>query len=216
MGFIKINTPTKLTILRICMIPVFVVLYFVEFEGHKIAAAILYLVACFTDFLDGYIARKYKLVTNLGKFLDPIADKMIVACALIALCITEPVVNYGYVWTIVTAVFAMLILSRELVISGFRTIAADRGVVIAADMGGKLKTVFQMAAIFVLLPVTDYYAWHALTGEIFYYIGFALLAIATVLTVVSGVNYLIKNKHVLSEPEKLVPNEETAEKQEAE
>ena len=182
---IKLNTPTKLTILRILMIPVFIVLFFVEFEGHTLAAALVYVLACFTDFFDGYLARKNNIVTNLGKFLDPIADKMIVACALIAICVTTPIVQ--------------LILCREFVISGFRTIAADKGAVIAADMVGKFKTLFQMAALFALLPVTDYYAWNALAGEVFYYGGFLLLGIATVLTIVSGIHYLVKNKHVLED-----------------
>lgn len=93
----------------------------------------------------------------------------------------------------------MLILCREFVISGFRTIAADKGAVIAADMVGKFKTLFQMAALFALLPVTDYYVWNALAGEVFYYGGFLLLGIATVLTIVSGIHYLVKNKHVLED-----------------
>lgn len=195
----KLNTPTKLTILRILMIPVFIVLFFVEFEGHTLAAALVYVLACFTDFFDGYLARKNNIVTNLGKFLDPIADKMLVACALVAICVTTPIVQPAKVYFILTAVFSMLILCREFVISGFRTIAADKGAVIAADMGGKFKTVFQMAALFALLPVTDYYAWNALAGEVFYYGGFLLLGIATVLTIISGVHYLVKNKHVLED-----------------
>lgn len=196
---IKLNTPTKLTILRILMIPVFIVLFFVEFEGHTLAAALVYVLACFTDFFDGYLARKNNIVTNLGKFLDPIADKMIVACALIAICVTTPIVQPANVYFILTAVFTMLILCREFVISGFRTIAADKGAVIAADMVGKFKTLFQMAALFALLPVPDYYAWNALAGEVFYYGGFLLLGIATVLTIVSGIHYLVKNKHVLED-----------------
>ena len=79
----KMNLPNRLTVFRILLIPVFIVLYFVEFEGHRLAAALVYLVACFTDFFDGYLARKHNLVTNFGKFIDPIADKMLIACSLI-------------------------------------------------------------------------------------------------------------------------------------
>ena len=132
----KMNLPNKLTIFRILMIPVFIVLFFVEFEGHTLAAALVYVVACFTDFFDGYIARKQNLVTNFGKFVDPIADKMIIACSLIAICVTEPIVAPAHVYKILVAVFTMLILSRELMISVFRTVAADDGAVCAVARCG--------------------------------------------------------------------------------
>lgn len=195
----KVNLPTKLTILRIIMIPIFIVLFFVEFEGHTFAAALVFVVACVTDFFDGYIARKNNLVTNFGKFLDPIADKMLVACSLIAISITAPVVEPKNVYYILTAVFSMLILSRELMVSGFRIVAADKGTVLAADMFGKWKTVVQMMSIFALLPVTDFIVWNELAGIVFYYGGFALLALATLLTILSGIHYLIKNKAVLED-----------------
>ena len=193
----KMNLPNKLTIFRILMIPVFIVLFFVEFEGHTLAAALVYVVACFTDFFDGYIARKQNLVTNFGKFVDPIADKMIIACALIAICVTEPIVAPAHVYKILVAVFTMLILSRELMISVFRTVAADKGVVLAADMIGKFKTLVQMMALFALLPVADFVVWNELAGIVFYYGGFILLSIATLLTVISGVHYIVKNRSVL-------------------
>lgn len=193
----KMNLPNKLTIFRILMIPVFIVLFFVEFEGHTLAAALVYVVACFTDFFDGYIARKQNLVTNFGKFVDPIADKMIIACSLIAICVTEPIVAPAHVYKILVAVFIMLILSRELMISVFRTVAADKGVVLAADMIGKFKTLVQMMALFALLPVADFVVWNELAGIVFYYGGFILLSIATLLTVISGVHYIVKNRSVL-------------------
>ena len=193
----KMNLPNKLTIFRILMIPVFIVLFFVEFEGHTLAAALVYVVACFTDFFDGYIARKQNLVTNFGKFVDPIADKMIIACSLIAICVTEPIVAPAHVYKILVAVFTMLILSRELMISVFRTVAADKGVVLAADMIGKFKTLVQMMALFALLPVADFVVWNELAGIVFYYGGFILLSIATLLTVISGVHYIVKNRAVL-------------------
>ena len=193
----KMNLPNKLTIFRILMIPVFIVLFFVEFEGHTLAAALVYVVACFTDFFDGYIARKQNLVTNFGKFVDPIADKMIIACSLIAICVTEPIVAPAHVYKILVAVFTMLILSRELMISVFRTVAADKGVVLAADMIGKFKTLVQMMALFALLPVADFVVWNELAGIVFYYGGFILLSIAPLLTVISGVHYIVKNRSVL-------------------
>ncbi|MCM1367807.1 MAG: CDP-diacylglycerol--glycerol-3-phosphate 3-phosphatidyltransferase [Roseburia sp.] len=195
----KLNLPNRLTLMRIFMIPVFIVLYFVEFEGHTLAAALVFVLASVTDFFDGYIARKRNLVTNFGKFLDPIADKMLVACALVAICVTAPAVEPRKIYYILTAVFSMLILSRDLMVSGFRTVAADKGAVIAADMFGKLKTVVQMICIFVLLPVTDFIAWNELAGTVFYYTGFALLSLATLLTILSGVHYLVKNKAVLED-----------------
>ena len=179
------------------MIPVFIVLFFVEFEGHTLAAALVYVVACFTDFFDGYIARKNDLVTNFGKFIDPIADKMIIACSLIAICVTEPIVAPAHVYKFLVAVYTMLILSRDLMISVFRTVAADKGVVLAADLIGKFKTLVQMMALFALLPVTDFVVWNELAGIVFYYGGFILLSIATLLTVISGVHYIVKNRAVL-------------------
>jgi len=183
--------------MRIILIPVFITLFFVPFPWHMLAATLVFCLASLTDFLDGHIARKYNLVTNFGKFLDPIADKMLVACALIAVCVTAPVVEFVTVFYILTAVFTMLILSRELMVSGFRIIAADKRVVLAADMTGKVKTVFQMLALILLLPVTEFYGANAKAGEVIYYIGFALLAAATVMTIVSGVHYIVKNKTVL-------------------
>jgi len=181
------------------MIPVFIALYFVEFEGHTVAALGVYFIACLTDFFDGYLARKHNLVTNFGKFTDPIADKMLIACSLIAICVTDPIVAPVHVFKILTAVYTMLILSRELMISVFRTVAADKHVVMAADIFGKIKTLVQMMALFALLPVVDFYAWNPTAGLVFYYGGFGLLSLATVLTVISGVHYIVKNRSVLED-----------------
>lgn len=190
-----------LTIFRILLIPVFIVLYFVEFEGHTLAAALVYVVGCFTDFFDGFLARKHNLVSNFGKFTDPIADKMIIACSLVAICVTDLTGMHeadaipGY--TIYIAVFTMLILSRELMISVFRTVAADKGVVLAADIFGKFKTLVQMMALFALLPIQDFLVWNYWAGVTFCYGGFILLALATLLTVMSAIHYLVKNRSVL-------------------
>ncbi len=191
------NLPNKLTILRIVMSPIFITLYFVPFAWHRVAAMVVFCAASVTDFFDGFIARKHNLVTHLGKFLDPIADKMLVACALVAVCVTPPVVENALVFSILVAVFAMIILSRELMISGFRTVAADKGMVLAADMTGKVKTVSQMLAIILLLPVVEYFDVNPPAARVVYYVGFAFLAAATLLTIVSAVNYLVKNRKVL-------------------
>lgn len=195
----KKNIPNILTVIRILMIPVLIVLFFVEFEGHRLAAALVYFFACLTDFFDGYLARKNNLVTNFGKFIDPIADKMIIACSLVAICVTDPIVEPAWVYKIVIAVCTMLILSRELMISVFRTIAADKKVVLAADMFGKVKTLVQMMALFALLPIADFVVWNYWAGVVFFYGGIILLALATVLTVTSGIHYIVKNRVVLED-----------------
>lgn len=191
------NLPNKLTVMRILLIPVFMVLFFVPFPWHRLAAALVFIAASFTDFLDGHIARKHNLVTDLGKFLDPIADKMLVASALIAICVTPPAVCPQNAYVISVAVFTTVILSRELMVSGFRIVAASKNIVLAADMTGKVKTVLQMCATIVLLPVADIVCYSAVTAEVFYYVGFALLAAATLMSVVSAANYLVKNRSVL-------------------
>ena len=195
----SMSLPNKITLFRILMIPVFAVLFFVEFEGHTLAAACVFALACMTDFIDGYIARKNNLVTAFGKFLDPIADKMIVACALIAICITPPYVAPQNVFAISVAVCTMIILMRELMISGFRTVAANKGVVLPADMIGKIKTWVQMSAIFALIPVPDFANWNHIAALVFYYAGFGGLVAATLLTLISGAHYLIKNREVLKD-----------------
>lgn len=191
------NLPNKLTVMRILLIPVFMVLFFVPFPWHRLAATLVFCVASFTDFLDGHIARKHNLVTDFGKFLDPIADKMLVAAALIAICVTPPVVFPQIAYVISVAVFTTVILSRELMVSGFRIVAASKGITLAADMSGKIKTVCQMIATILLLPVADIVIYSAITAEVFYYAGFALLIAATLMSIVSAANYLIKNKSVL-------------------
>ncbi len=210
------NLPNRLTIARIIMIPIFVALYFVPFPWHRLAAMLVFCVACITDFFDGYIARKEHQVTQLGKFLDPMADKMIVACALLVLCFATPAASSEFVFNICIAVFSMIILCRELLISGFRTIAASRNVVLAADMFGKVKTVSQMVSLVLLLPVEDYALVNAPAASIVYYVGFAILALATLLTIMSCINYLVKNKHVLKETDKTVENTNTEKQESAE
>lgn len=199
------NLPTKLTFLRIFLIPVFVALFFVQFPFHCVAATGVFIIASFTDFLDGYLARKNNMVTDLGKFLDPIADKMLVACALFAMTALLYDANNNVIFGLRVGgvVCAMVILCRELMISGFRIVASSKNIVLAADKLGKIKTVLQMFALILLLPVPDFYAYatqHAMTlwGNGLLYAGLILLALSAVMAVVSGINYLIKNKQVFA------------------
>ena len=197
------NLPNKISITRICMIPVFVAAFFLEGilpYNYAIAAIIFALAAC-TDFIDGYIARSRGLVTNLGKFLDPIADKVLVATAMIVLLTMQSTLfalldKAETIVYIVTTIFICVILARELIISAFRQIAAVNGVVMAADKLGKYKTTFQDVAIFVLIFSVDL---PVSVASIFAYVGFGLFAVATVLTVWSGISYVVKNKQVLQD-----------------
>ena len=183
------NLPNKLTLLRIILIPVFATVFFIEAIPYNyLISSIIFLIATLTDFLDGYIARKYNLVTNLGKFLDPIADKVLVSTALIIMLIRPNVLPwYG-------SILVSVILMRELIISGFRMVAASRGMVLAADMIGKVKTVFQDVAILVLIGFASFFpTLYSVTNII----GLILLFIATGLTIISGVYYIVKNIEVL-------------------
>ena len=177
------NLPNKLTMFRVILIPFFVFFllapYF-EGYGNYIAVAI-FIVASLTDLLDGKIARKYNLVTNFGKFMDPLADKLLVCSAMICL------IELG----LLPAWIVIIIIAREFIISGFRLIASDNGVVIAASYWGKFKTTFQMLMVIVLLLNFDIPAFKIL--------GTVLIWIATILTVVSLIDYIVKNKDVLKE-----------------
>ena len=176
------NLPNKLTVLRVLLIPFFVLFTLVDLvPGYsKYIAVLIFIAASLTDLLDGKIARKYNLVTNFGKFMDPLADKLLVCAALICL-VSEKLLP---AWMVI------IIISREFIISGFRLVASDNGVVIAASYWGKFKTTFQMLMIIVLL--LDF-------GGIFDLIGQILVWISLILTVVSLIDYLIKNKHVILE-----------------
>ncbi len=195
------NLPNKITLLRIALIPVFMIFAFpypefmqsISFPGlsflvkySDLIALILFIVAASTDAVDGHLARKYNLVTDFGKFLDPIADKLLVTAALLALMCVDKV----YAWA------TMIILIREFIVTGLRLVAGTKGIVIAAGQLGKLKTVFQTAALSVLLAAPVFPAG----GEkIVYIIGDVLMGIAVLLTIVSGVEYIYKNRKVILE-----------------
>ncbi len=174
----SMNLPNKLTIFRVILIPVFIIALMsgiIPEPVNRYVGVVIFCVASFTDYLDGHIARKYNLVTNFGKFMDPLADKLLVSSALI--CMIE--LGFLPAWLVI------IIISREFIITGFRLIAAEGGLVIAASWWGKIKTVTQMLMIIlVLLGV----------GGI---IGNILIILATVFTVISGVDYIVKNIGVL-------------------
>lgn len=176
------NLPNKLTVLRVIMIPFFVV-SLLAFDGEsqllRNVSAAIFIVASLTDMLDGKIARKYNLVTNFGKFMDPLADKLLVCSALICLVALDQI----------PAWMVIIIVSREFIISGFRLVAAEQGIVIAASYWGKFKTTFQMLAVILMilnLPVLSLFT-------------VALTWIALILTIISLVDYIMKNHKVLTE-----------------
>ena len=179
------NLPNKLTLIRVAMIPFFVFFMLTDYAGpvSKWIALAIFIIASLTDLLDGKIARKYNLVTNFGKFMDPLADKLLVCAAMI--CLVEMAKLPA--WMII------IIISREFIISGFRLIASDNGVVIAASCWGKFKTVFQM--LMIILLIAD------IQNSIVQVITVVFVWIALILTVVSLIDYLIKNKGVLSAKE---------------
>ena len=169
------NLANKLTMLRVVMIPAFVIVLYADFEGCRYVALALFAIASFTDFLDGYIARSRNLVTDFGKFMDPLADKVLVMTAMLMF------VSWGQMPAWVLAV----VLARELAVSGLRMIAATEGKVIAAAWSGKVKTASTLVCIILMLlpipPVLNTVCW----------------GIILVTTVYSGVEYFTKNKHVI-------------------
>ena len=173
------NLPNKLTIFRVILVIPFVALML---NGYDLWAVAVFIIASLTDLLDGKIARRYNLITDFGKFMDPLADKLLVCAAMI--CLVE--MGRLPAWMVI------VIISREFIISGFRLVASDNGVVIAASYWGKFKTTFQMLMIIVLILNL---------GGVFDMIGLVLTWIALILTVVSLIDYLVKNKQVILEGE---------------
>lgn len=189
------NIPNKITISRIFLIPIFIVILSIPFDWGEwsigatqlpiahFVGALIFILAASTDWLDGYYARKYNLITNLGKFLDPLADKLLVSAALILL------VELG----LAPAWIVIIIISREFAVTGLRLVAAGEGIVLAASNMGKIKTVTQILAIALLL----------LHNYPFSYTGFPLdlivLYVAMIITAISGYDYFVKNWHVMRE-----------------
>ena len=218
------NLPNKLSTIRICLVPLFVAAYFLPYWWGAFIAVGLFAIAAFTDFLDGHIARKYNMVTDLGKLLDPIADKILVCAALFCVVSTNPLMygdimgqfsaaihTYVPAWsarfgTIFLTVGGVIILARELLISAMRQIAASKGVVVQANVYGKVKTIFQDISLPVLIAMNattmadpdligTKYQQIYLAG---WWIGVILFGISVVLTVVSCIIYLVQNKKVFN------------------
>ena len=203
------NVPNTLSVIRIVLIPVFVVLYFLPFAFAPYLAFAVFVLASFTDFLDGYIARKYNLITDLGKLLDPIADKLLVTAALFLITATNPLANLQIldqnICLIITACVSVVIIGRELLVSMVRQIAAAKGKVIQANKWGKAKTVTQMIALPVLIILNSANVDTVLPKlfyEIMWYIGAVMFALSFVLTIISGTIYIIQNRAVFSQEEK--------------
>lgn len=174
------NLANKITMFRILLLPIFVLSYYYDQSG--ISSLAIFLLGSFSDFLDGYVARKYDMITDFGKFIDPIADKILVLSAFIMF------IERGFVepWVVIVVLF------RELLISGFRMLAAKKNISIAADIFGKLKTTTQFfSVIFFFLTII-------LINRNMYIIGKVLLYISVALTVLSMINYLYKNKEVFN------------------
>ena len=177
------NLPNKLTLFRVILIPFFVVILMTGClgEASKWVALAIFIIASLTDLLDGKIARKYNLVTTFGKFADPLADKILVISAMICL------VELGLIksWIVI------IIVAREFIISGFRIIAAEKNIVIAASYWGKFKTTFQMVMVIMLIADIDNPVWQTIALIITY--------IALILTIVSLIDYIVKNKEVMKD-----------------
>ena len=173
---LPMNLPNRITLSRILMVPVLLALMILDGEGSRIAAAAVFAVAAVTDFVDGLLARRRQEVTDFGRFIDPIADKLLVLLPLIVLCWQRADVS---------VVAVLIMVSREIIISGFRMVAAGRGSIIAADWSGKVKTVVQLIAVLLLIlrmPYAYYAAW-----------------LAAAISAYSGLEILIRNRDALEE-----------------
>lgn len=191
------NLPNKLTIARMIMTPLFLVTLIIDFKYHLFVALLIFGIASFTDMLDGNIARKKGIVTDFGKFLDPIADKILTTSAFVGfLALGDAGLRFGYgmVWIL------FIILTREFAVASIRMIAAGKGKVVAADNYGKIKTVMQMFAVVAVLFAEGLIAAVSLPENVVDIIVISynvILWVSTVLTVISGINYLSKNREFI-------------------
>ena len=176
----EMNLPNKLTIMRVVLIPVFLlVLFLMDAPMNRYIATAIFVVASLTDFLDGHLARKYNLVSNFGKFMDPLADKLLVMSALVSMVALEDLPA----WVVI------VILAREFAITGFRTLAMEAKIVMAASWWGKIKTATQMVMIIVVLLQLPFSGMKMVET--------VLIWLSVIFTIVSGVDYIVKNKQVL-------------------
>jgi len=193
------NLPNKITLIRILLLP-FIVFFYMSYSFiscGKIIASVLFLIAVLTDFLDGYFARKLNQVTTLGKFLDSIADKLLVISVLVLL------VADGTIMAPYGAISAIIIIFRELMVSALRQLAASKNVIVAADMWGKIKANFQFFGMLFFMILSYFITNPVLSNTAFLVIQiicYALLALTVLSTVLSGIHYVVKNKQIFAEP----------------
>lgn len=192
------NLANKISLVRIALIPFMIFFYLADFIPNgwgKLVAFIIFVIAALTDFLDGYVARKYDMITSLGKFLDPIADKILMTATLIlVICDGTVPAPYG-------ALAAIIIFVREFVVSVFRQMAASKNLVIAADLWGKIKTFVLDFSLPALLLLSFFYTSGILQGTIYLFVfeilNYVLLGAGVLLTLISGINYIVKNWKVI-------------------
>ncbi|MGN0765475.1 MAG: CDP-diacylglycerol--glycerol-3-phosphate 3-phosphatidyltransferase [Christensenellales bacterium] len=190
------NLPTKITVARLVLIPIFILSYCLQsvWKYTFIFTWLIFMVASLTDYVDGHLARKYNLVTNLGKFLDPIADKVLVVAGLFV------IVDGGYLpIPYLAMICSVLIMARELIIGLFRQMAALRNFVLAADKLGKIKTASTMFGMAFILFSPPAMSSQYVVFKVFSWIGTVIFVFATVMTIISGLNYILKNKAILAE-----------------
>lgn len=198
------NLPNKLTLSRIILIPFFIAAFYAPFTCHYFVALGIFAIASITDFFDGKIARKRNLVTDLGKFLDPIADKVLVTSAIVVM-VADPNVNVftsvlgNMLGLMLGGIGVVIIIARELVVSSLRMMAAKQGKVLAAEYIGKVKTFFTDVTLVVVLLASGLYEFSNTAGRITAIIALVGFGISVLLTIISGVSYLVKNKEVFAE-----------------
>lgn len=206
------NLPNRITCVRLILIPFFTFFYMADFIPYgKLVATILFIIACLSDFLDGHIARKRNLVTTVGKFLDSIADKILVMAGLLLLVAWPVTANGGEATSLpiifpqyVGVIMAIIILAREFIISAFRQLAASKGVVMAADIYGKIKAVFQFIALiyyflYAFIVEEFYYAIEGVPNTVICLVGYILIAITVIMTIISAGKYIAGNKKVFKD-----------------
>lgn len=198
------NLPNKLTLSRIILIPFFIAAFYAPFTCHYFVALGIFAIASITDFFDGKIARKRNLVTDLGKFLDPIADKVLVTSAIVVM-VADPNANVftsvlgNMLGLMLGGIGVVIIIARELVVSSLRMMAAKQGKVLAAEYIGKVKTFFTDVTLVVVLLASGLYEFSDTAGRITAIIALVGFGISVLLTIISGVSYLVKNKEVFGE-----------------
>ena len=201
------NTPNKITLSRLLLLPLIIFFYLADFIPFaRLVSAVLFIVACLTDFLDGYLARKNNQVTTLGKFFDTIADKVLIMTGMILIIAVPTSTGVAVVWpTWLGVVCIIIMLAREFIISALRQIAASQGIVLAAEKSGKIKATIQYVSVslyfiyaFILTDIVKIADMPDKTGAIINFILMIILCVATFLTIYSGVGYLIRNRKVFS------------------